>query len=221
MHFHLPKPLHGWRAFVGEVAIIVLGVLIALAGEQMVEAWRWHEKVGVVRASIMDELANDRARWEANIRGVPCALRVIDRLDRWAANGAPAAATPNSAILRDQLSFFWMHSANWNLATASQALDHFPVTEQLALASLYDGIVHREVELERESDLTERVQTLVPLANDAEQRRDLRAALGNLRSNIGVVMDEDAYMKRHFNAVGVKPDRSDFEGDFSGNGCVN
>jgi hypothetical protein len=221
MHVHLPKPLHGWRAFVGEVAIIVLGVLIALGGEQLVESWRWHEKVGVVRTSITGELANDRARWEANVRGVPCALGVIDRLDRWAAEGAPAASAPDASMLRDRLSFFWMHSANWNLATASQALDHFPVDEQLALGSLYDGIVHREVELERETDLTERVQTLVPLASDAEQRRDLRAALGNLKSNIGVVVDEDAYMKRHFNAVGVKPDRSDFEADYASNGCVH
>jgi len=30
MHFHLPKPLHGWREFAGEVGIIVIGVLIAL-----------------------------------------------------------------------------------------------------------------------------------------------------------------------------------------------
>src|SRR5690348_10259151 len=37
MHFHLPKPLHGWRAFAGEVGIIVLGVLIALGAEQVVE----------------------------------------------------------------------------------------------------------------------------------------------------------------------------------------
>ena len=37
MHVHLPKPLHGWRAFVGEVGIIVLGVLIALAAEQLVQ----------------------------------------------------------------------------------------------------------------------------------------------------------------------------------------
>ena len=33
MHFHLPKPLHGWREFAGEVGIIVLGVLIALGAE--------------------------------------------------------------------------------------------------------------------------------------------------------------------------------------------
>jgi hypothetical protein len=38
MHFHLPKPLHGWREFAGEVGIIVLGVLIALGFEQIVEA---------------------------------------------------------------------------------------------------------------------------------------------------------------------------------------
>ena len=37
MHFHLPKPLHGWRALVGEIGIIVVGVLIALSAEQFVE----------------------------------------------------------------------------------------------------------------------------------------------------------------------------------------
>lgn len=37
MHIHLPKPLHGWREFVGEVGIIVIGILIALGGEQVVE----------------------------------------------------------------------------------------------------------------------------------------------------------------------------------------
>ena len=31
MHVPLPKPLHGWREFAGEVGIIVLGVIIALA----------------------------------------------------------------------------------------------------------------------------------------------------------------------------------------------
>ena len=38
MHFHLPKPLHGWREFAGEVGIIVVGVLIALAAEQVVKS---------------------------------------------------------------------------------------------------------------------------------------------------------------------------------------
>ena len=37
MRFHLPKPLHGWREFAGEVGIIVLGVLIALGAQQIVQ----------------------------------------------------------------------------------------------------------------------------------------------------------------------------------------
>ena len=37
MHIHLPKPLHGWREFLGEVGIIVIGVLIALGAEQLIE----------------------------------------------------------------------------------------------------------------------------------------------------------------------------------------
>ena len=44
MHIHLPKPLHGWREFLGEVGIIVIGVLIALGAEQVIEDIRWQEK---------------------------------------------------------------------------------------------------------------------------------------------------------------------------------
>ena len=61
MHVHLPKPLHGWREFAGEVGIIVLGVLIALAAEATVENWQWRHKVDVVRKSLMGELGNDRS----------------------------------------------------------------------------------------------------------------------------------------------------------------
>jgi hypothetical protein len=59
MHFHLPKPLHGWRAFAGEVGIIVVGVLIALAAEQGVETWHWREKVARAEDAMRIELATD------------------------------------------------------------------------------------------------------------------------------------------------------------------
>ena len=38
MHIHKPKALHGWREFVGEIGVIVCGVLIAIALGQTVEA---------------------------------------------------------------------------------------------------------------------------------------------------------------------------------------
>ena len=49
MHFHLPKTLNGWREFAGEVGIVVVGVLIALALEQVVR-------------SIHDRLVADQAQ---------------------------------------------------------------------------------------------------------------------------------------------------------------
>lgn len=57
MHVHLPKPLHGWRAFVGEVGIIVIGVLIALGAEECVRAIHWRAEVHDLRQAFDHELA--------------------------------------------------------------------------------------------------------------------------------------------------------------------
>lgn len=58
MHFHLPKPLHGWREFIGEVGIIVIGVLIALAAEQVIDEWRWERKVVAAEQTMNEEIKN-------------------------------------------------------------------------------------------------------------------------------------------------------------------
>jgi hypothetical protein len=58
MHFHLPKPLHGWRGFVGEVGIIVLGVLIALSAEAMVQNWQWHRRADEAREGLRSEVGH-------------------------------------------------------------------------------------------------------------------------------------------------------------------
>ena len=57
MHVHLPKPLHGWRQFAGEVGIIVVGVLIALAAQQLVESVRDRTQVRHGEQSLKDNFA--------------------------------------------------------------------------------------------------------------------------------------------------------------------
>jgi hypothetical protein len=59
MHFHLPKPLHGWREFAGEVSIIVLGVLIALGAEQVVERFTWAQRARSAQEAMSKELLWD------------------------------------------------------------------------------------------------------------------------------------------------------------------
>ena len=59
MRIHLPKPLHGWRSFVGEVGVIGLGVLIALAANAFLDARQWEEKTRAAEAAMRLELAED------------------------------------------------------------------------------------------------------------------------------------------------------------------
>lgn len=56
MHVHFPKPLHGWRAFAGEVGIIVIGVLIALTAEQIVHSLHDRQLAREARSDIQSEL---------------------------------------------------------------------------------------------------------------------------------------------------------------------
>jgi hypothetical protein len=61
MQFHLPRPLHGWRESPARSASSLLGVLIALAAQSMVEDWQWRQKVVVVRQSV-DGRAREQSR---------------------------------------------------------------------------------------------------------------------------------------------------------------
>ena len=58
MDIHKPKPWHGWREFLKEYAIIVVGVLTALAAEQVVERVRWMERVDAAEARLAATAAN-------------------------------------------------------------------------------------------------------------------------------------------------------------------
>lgn len=220
MHVHLPKPIHGWRQFFGEVGIIVLGVLIALAAEQAVEAVHWEHRVAAIRNSLTGELSNDRARWEWDVASTSCAARQIDALDRWIALGRTDQPMPNVSAITVSALFPWMHSANWSLATASGAFDHFPIDEQLSYAALYDGIAHRQTQIEKITDVMGQITALLPLARDEKDRRDLQVSLAALKSQLTSLTTDAGYMSRHFDALGIKPDRSDFAADIKASGCA-
>jgi hypothetical protein len=96
MHFHLPKPLHGWRAFVGEVGIIVIGVLIALGAEQLVEAAHRKQEAAHADAGIRSELAFNLGRLESRTTIHSCVDRRIDEIQALLDGAAdkPDIATP-------------------------------------------------------------------------------------------------------------------------------
>ena len=80
MHVHLPKPLHGWRAFAGEVGIIVIGVLIALAAEQVVETLHWRSEVADARRALNREVAYNLGAIVKRQQEAPCIDRRLQEI---------------------------------------------------------------------------------------------------------------------------------------------
>ena len=77
------KPINGWRAFWGEVGIIVLGVLIALGAQQVVEAINWKREVAGFRDAIREEVNLDLGTYPYRARQKPCMTARLDELQRW------------------------------------------------------------------------------------------------------------------------------------------
>jgi hypothetical protein len=59
MEIHKPKAPHNVREFVIEIAVIVLGVLIALGAEQLVQMVEWRHKIEAAEEAMGTELRDD------------------------------------------------------------------------------------------------------------------------------------------------------------------
>lgn len=97
MHFHLPKPLHGWREFAGEVGIIVLGVLIALGFEQVVEAAHQRQEGMQADDAIRNELGLNLGRLQSRQAIHRCVVARIAEIQQLldAAASDPEVKTPS------------------------------------------------------------------------------------------------------------------------------
>src|SRR5579859_1899792 len=87
MDIHKPKPWHGVREFLKEYVIIVVGVLTALGGEQVVELVHRQQEVGEAREALREEMAADATLLKLDLEEVPCVQARLDRITAWANGG--------------------------------------------------------------------------------------------------------------------------------------
>lgn len=59
MEIHKPKPARNLREFFSEVAVVLVGIVIALAGEQMLISLEWHHKMRHVTEEMRQEVSGD------------------------------------------------------------------------------------------------------------------------------------------------------------------
>jgi len=80
MHIHLPKVPHSWREFLKEYAIIVLGVLTALALEQMVESMHDRRLAREAQEAIDQEMQADVDRTIYRVGQQACIEKRLDEI---------------------------------------------------------------------------------------------------------------------------------------------
>jgi hypothetical protein len=129
MHFHLPKPLHGWREFAGEVGIIVLGVLIALAAEQTAEALHWRHQVGETREVLREERSGNLAVVATRAAEFACTGRRLDEVRTILAEHAKGRSLALVAPLGRPLDMA-IDATNYAAAEHGGVLVHMPLEER-------------------------------------------------------------------------------------------
>lgn len=137
MRFRLPKPMHGWRAFAGEVGVIVFGVLIALAAQEAAEELRERQHAREARELIREELATFLGRLES----------------RWALRGCTSKRLSELQLLLDRATagqpieqprwigrpqFWTMLTVRWDAASQSGRAALIPAAELAEYATMYD-----------------------------------------------------------------------------------
>jgi hypothetical protein len=193
MHFHLPKPLHGWREFAGEVGIIVIGVLIALSAEQVLQSWHWRGEVRETDSRMTKDMrydlavAYERAAIDSCLR--PRLSELRDELLKQGPNWPGSRARFSNDLYKSNFPSVYRTpdrpwtEASWLTALNGEVLGHFQPDRMLLFATLFNEVSFMERTQAEEVDTA---ATLGDLAFAGPISPDER------RSNLKVVAKLDA-----------------------------
>ena len=183
MHFRLPKPLHGWRAFAGEVAIIVLGVLIALGAEQVVETIHWRQRLHDSDRALELELGESVGQAIVRVRENSCVEQRLDWLAVVVDQAAASKHLPPIGRVPPPIYFSWPSGA-WQSMVSGDIANHQDREKLQALSGAYDFIADINQLQLREIDVWTNVYQLVGPGRDFSDTdaSSARAAISEARS---------------------------------------
>ena len=136
MHFHLPKPLHGWREFAGEVGIIVVGVLIALAFGQLVQSFDDRSNAEQAREAIRAEVRENLFWLDVRAEYEPCIDSMLGKLDGVLARARNGQPTPRLKDVRLPI-HSKVTSLRWDANAEAGRASLFSGDEQRNLGNMY------------------------------------------------------------------------------------
>jgi len=209
MHFHLPKPLHGWREFVGEVGIIVVGVLIALGAEQLVEQWQWRNKVHDTTAQLNAELNRDARAAYAGLVVGPCLDQQLVAIDAALASARQTGRVQATPAFTPPLHVFTEDT--WLNARGLEVADHLSPEAIRKYSRLFffpRDLAGTVVELHKEgAELRPLASGLAPVST--EEVGDYQRKVGRIHELLDRVELGDTLLLRELRPEGIGLSRAE------------
>jgi hypothetical protein len=133
-------PWHGWRENVREIAIVVVGVFIALVAQQLADAWQWRQKTRSAIAAMRHELLwDDGPQIYQRAIAHPCAVARLDAIRAAVETGASRAELWG-LIESYGPGFVTYDSAAHDAAVAADAFTHMAEAEAAPFANIYPSM---------------------------------------------------------------------------------
>jgi hypothetical protein len=193
------KARHSPAEFFREILIIVIGVLIALGGQQAVDWIHQQNELAETRAALRAEIASNSRRVEFGAALDHCRLGMMAKYANWGRGGP--RPEHHTAV-----GFQPVYMSAWDVAKAGP-LARMPVKERLNYSVVYDNFVNWQRNIERQIDIAQvliQFPELEQLNSDQAQRvlelsNATQTVIGIQESNLPFVRDS-------VRALGISPD---------------
>ena len=135
MDIHKPKPVHNFREFLSELGVVVLGIVIALSGEQLIEHLRERKLAAETRENIREEIAYNLARLSNRTAVQSCIDRRLEEIVQLIDSGTQPGYIAPTWIGRPQI---WeMVHAKWQAASQAGRAPLLEADEQAQFGFIY------------------------------------------------------------------------------------
>jgi hypothetical protein len=140
MEVHKPKAAHSWGEFAREMGAVVLGILIALALEQAVEAAHWAHAVREGEASLKDEVADQGDFYAVRVAVHDCVDRRLDLIEGIVEGVHAGVHQPQVGKVRYPTGALIRRDA-WSALSAGAVLTHLPPERLLGYSTIYSQAI--------------------------------------------------------------------------------
>jgi hypothetical protein len=193
---HEHSPFRSWQAFLGEIATIVIGVLIALSFEGAREWQHNRTLANEARETIVRELTANKNEVDGEMKGMANREQQLKNARHYVND---VLKTGKSSIQEMSLNSNWgdLRRSSWTTAQQTGALGHMLYSEVQAYAYVYD--LQDLYQAQQRRSLEHMAETLALLGSVINAPTAQKGDLERFRDGLQT-MGADAYLEKQLAA---------------------